>query len=83
MDLQTILIAFVQGKCQDFIVRISKKDLEKLLKDIQKQTDMYERVTDSGMIDIKSIPYANRYSTIAKMIESELTRRKGLLNVKD
>jgi hypothetical protein len=74
MDLQTLLIALVKGNLQDIASRISEKDINIMVNQINKQLKVYTKIT--GMTN--SIPYLNRYNTIKDVLEHELNKRKGL-----
>jgi hypothetical protein len=80
MDIQNLLIYFVQGKCQDIVSRLSEVDLKKIIKQIDAQSSIYTKVIKKSMNDIENVPYANRYNSIKDIIINELNKRKVAAN---
>jgi len=73
MDIQTLLIAFMKGYCEDYISRLSYKTLVRLSKELMSQYNMMVKTKS-----VNEIPYSDRYLTINRMIKTELSKRKGM-----
>jgi hypothetical protein len=75
MDIQTLLIHLAKGKIEEIIRRISGKDIEKLINQIDKQCKIYRDYVspDSG------IPHLSEYYTIRQSLEHELKQRRIIL----